>query len=330
MAEKGISIILCTHNGALRLTPTLEHLCNLTPVESTELVIVDNASSDDTVDLCTHYLESHCPFPWRIVYEQNPGLVHARLKGIHEANYDILLFCDDDNYLCADYLMIGYEIMISNQKIGALGGNGRPVFYSPKPDWFDRYSYSYAVGPQANASGRLTASHPEIYGAASFWRKEVLVNMYQRGFQALLTGRRGDQLVSGDDVEWCFMIQLMGYEIWYDDRLLFEHVMPKNRLHWDYYLKLKRGISAGSALLFPYIVLMNDRKKSLFGFNVQYMLRAIKAIYQYSRFYAFHLFTRKSSTAQQVAAEVLKSRMQSFLTNNTIAGKQFRLLKSII
>jgi glycosyltransferase involved in cell wall biosynthesis len=330
MQQKGISIILCTHNGASRLAPTLEHLCKLLPVEATELVIVDNASTDHTFDFCSNFLKSNCPFPWRIVYEENPGLVHARLKGIHEAHYDILLFCDDDNYLCADYLKIGFEIMITHQKIGALGGNGRPVFYSPKPDWFDRYSYSYAVGPQANTTGKLITSHPEIYGAASFWRKQVLLDMYQRGFKALLTGRKGNQLISGDDVEWCFMIQLMGYEIWYDERLCFEHVMPENRLHWNYYLKLKRGISAGSALLFPYMLLLNDRKNSLFRFNVLYIIKTKKVIYQYIRFRTFCLFTGKLNAEQQVAAEILKSRMQSFLSNFRIAGKQFRLLKSII
>ena len=148
--------------------------------------------------------------------------------------------------------------------------------------------------------------------------------------KALLTGRKGNQLVSGDDVEWCFMIQLMGYEIWYNEQLRFEHVMPENRLSWDYYLKLKRGISAGSALLFPYIVLMNDRKNSLFTFNVQYISKVMKAVYQYFRFRTFHFFARKLNTPQQVAAEVLKSRMQSFLLNYNIAGKQFRLLKTII
>jgi glycosyltransferase involved in cell wall biosynthesis len=177
MQQKGISIILCTHNGASRLVPTLEHLCKLFPVEATELVIVDNASTDNTTELCDYYLSSNCQYSWRIVHEENPGLVHARYRGIQEAHNDILLFCDDDNYLCSSYLQIGYEIMKHNQKIGALGGNGRPVFYSTKPEWFDRYSYSYAVGSQANKSGKILSQYPEIYGAASFWRKYVLIEI---------------------------------------------------------------------------------------------------------------------------------------------------------
>jgi glycosyltransferase involved in cell wall biosynthesis len=330
MALKGISIILCTHNGESRLTKTLEHLCNLIPVDAVELIIVDNVSSDNTFNLCNTYLNFNCSFQWRIVHEEKPGLVHARFKGITEALYNILLFCDDDNYLSPEYIKTGYDIIINNDKIGALGGNGRPVFYSLKPDWFDRYSYSYAVGPQAHVSGKLTTSHPEIYGAASFWRKDVLIDMYSRGFKALLTGRRGNVLVSGDDVEWCYMINLLGYEIWYDEYLLFEHVMPEGRLKWDYYLKLKKGIASGSALLFPYELLIRNKNIGLLNFKIHYSTQTIISLYQYIRFRSYNFIKGNLRRPQQVADVVLKNKMLSFLTNYKIAKKQFQLLLSII
>ena len=326
----GISIILCTHNGASRLEPTLEHLCRLDKVEEMELIIVDNVSTDNTNTFCTEYLTQHATYPWKVVYEEKPGLIHARQKGIAESQYDILLFCDDDNYLDPTYVRIGEEIMNKHSKIGALGGNGAPVFESEKPDWFDKYHYSFAVGKQADKSGKLSSKTAEIYGAASFWRKSVLQLIEHKGIETVLTGRKGNQLVSGDDVEWCFLVQLAGYEIWYEQQLKFKHLMTAGRLTWEYYLKLKKGISAGSALLFPYGYLLNQMGKNTFLFSVHYWLKAGDSV---SRYYIFllkySLFSKISATQKELADSILKSRMTSYLNNYKRALNQFKKIQNL-
>ena len=193
----------------------------------------------------------------------------------------MLLFCDDDNYLDPSYVLIGEAIMNKNPKIGALGGNGEPVFEGEKPDWFDKYHYSFAVGKQADKSGKLNSKTAEIYGAASFWRRSVLQLIEKKGIETVLTGRRGNQLVSGDDVEWCFLVQLAGYEIWYEEQLKFKHLMTAGRLTWEYYLKLKKGISAGSALLFPYGYMLHQKGQNSFLFTFSYWLKAGESFIRY-------------------------------------------------
>jgi glycosyltransferase involved in cell wall biosynthesis len=325
-----VSIILCTHNGLNRLQPTLEHLCRLDKVDDMELIIVDNASTDNTNTFCTEYLTQHATYPWKVFYEAKPGLIHARQKGIAESQYDTLLFCDDDNYLDPSYVRIGEEIMNKHSKIGALGGNGAPVFEAEKPDWFDKYHYSFAVGKQADKSGKLNSKTAEIYGAASFWRKSVLQLIEQKGIETVLTGRKGNQLVSGDDVEWCFLVLLAGYEIWYEEQLKFKHLMTAGRLTWEYYLKLKKGISAGSALLFPYGYLLHQKGKNSLLFSVRYWLKAGDSIFRYYIFLLKHgLFLKIPVTQKELAHSILKSRMNSYLNNYIRALNQFKKIQTL-
>ncbi|HAH35038.1 MAG TPA: hypothetical protein DCL81_00305, partial [Algoriphagus sp.] len=104
----------------------------------------------------------------KVVFEPNAGLTHARQKGWRTANYDIVLFCDDDNWLCSDYLTVGYSIFKSHSKVGILGGCGEPVSEVQFPDWFAEFSHSYAVGNNGKTSGKLEkgAAH---YGAGCFF-----------------------------------------------------------------------------------------------------------------------------------------------------------------
>jgi glycosyltransferase involved in cell wall biosynthesis len=328
-----VSIILCTYNGVSRLTQTLEYLCKLELLVGMELelIVVDNASIDETNIFCNNYLKQNATYPWKVVYEAEPGLIHARQKGISESQFDILLFCDDDNYLVPSYVRIGADIMSKHIKIGALGGYGEPLFEGKKPDWFDNYHFSFAVGKQAEISGKINSKTAEIYGAASFWRKSALHYIKQNGIKTVLTGRRGNQLVSGDDVEWCYLVQLAGYEIWYEEKLKFKHLMTDARLTWNYYLKLKKGISAGSALLFPYGYLLHQKGQNNFLFSLSYWLKAGEIFIRYIFFIIKNgLFSSHSATQKELSAIILKSRMMSYFNNYKTSLKQFKKLQSII
>lgn len=325
--ENGVSIILCTHNGVGRLLPTLNHLCALERIPRMELIIVDNASTDDTTAFCTTYLKEHVPYPWKVIQESQPGLIHARRRGMNESRYPYLLFCDDDNYLCPAYVVRGFTLLQKHSKIGALGGRGVAHFEGSAPEWFERYHYSFATGPQYDESGRIPGKAVEIYGAASFWRKDVLELIYEKGIQPMLTGRRGGRLVSGDDVEWCYLVQLAGYEIWYEEKLEFGHLMTAQRLNWDYYLALKAGIAAGGSLLLPYKMLLAERSRSTIHFLSAYLGKIIVVFYQYTRFRLVGLFV-KYSPERELAFVTQKSRLQSFIKNGVIAYRHFKLLKS--
>ncbi|WP_084438861.1 glycosyltransferase [Algoriphagus mannitolivorans] len=257
----GISIVICTFNGQERLNETLNHILKIKFKGEWELLIIDNASNDKTGIIIQDFFISNPQIQGKGLFEEKPGLSKARRKGWRNAKYDIVLFCDDDNWLNPDYLEIGLNIFKLNLNVGVLGGCGEAVSNIPFPNWFSEFSHSYAVGSNGKSSGRLErgAAH---YGAGCFFLKDALNQIDNLEFDIVLSDRKGKELESGGDVELCFLVQLLGYEIWFEENLRFKHFIPSNRLEWAYYLKLKKGISTSFPLLFSYKAIFNKKSKS--------------------------------------------------------------------
>jgi glycosyltransferase involved in cell wall biosynthesis len=328
----GVSIVICTFNGKHRLPNVLSSIIKQEPtvLYDFELIIVDNLSTDATTLFCNDYLsQAAISFPWKIVTEQTPGLNHARLKGLKEAQYEFVLFCDDDNVLSDNYLKIASEILVTNSEIGALGGFGIPVFEAEKPEWFDRYSYSFAVGEQASQEGIMIKYPSELYGAGTFFRKLPLLELFNKGFKTIMSDRKGNTLVSGGDVEWCFLIQLLGYKLYYDHRLVFWHHMPKQRMHWEYYLRLKKGISSGVCNLLPYGCLFRNRKMSPILYFNTWFTKMIFAflIYFKLRILAF-VKVNSNNTEQELAITIWREKLFSYWRNSFQSYKHFIQLKN--
>lgn len=95
-----------------------------------ELLIVDNAS---TSPITTAQLEWKHESALRVLSEPQPGLTPARLRGISEADGDLLIFVDDDNVLSEGYLSIAHQTFQENPNLGAAGGPVQPEFdYTPQ------------------------------------------------------------------------------------------------------------------------------------------------------------------------------------------------------
>ncbi|PWA04861.1 glycosyltransferase [Flavobacterium psychrotolerans] len=319
----GISIVICTYNGSKRLPETLSCICNLMFLSPYELILVDNASKDDTIQVVKNNLQGS-DLDWRIVNESNPGLSNARWKGVFEAKYDIVLFCDDDNYLASDYLEIGFKYFNENPKIGVLGGLGSPVFEADKPDWFENFSHSYAVGTLGKTNG-VQNGLSYHYGAACFFLKGALLQLPGIGFKSALSDRKGDSLSSGGDVELCYVVQLLGYDLYYTDNLHFKHFIEKHRLDRAYYLRLKAGISASFPLLTAYEI--NNFKN-----RTQYKKYLFKLFFRCVQLY-FYVSCKKVLFSKNenldISIVVNKSKIKAFLKNYNRSVKHFSYVKSI-
>ena len=174
-----ISIIICCYNSEHRIKSTLEHLaCQNLGDLLCELILVDNNCKDNTVKTAfSVWKDCGNPFTLRVEEENIPGLSNARKKGIFSAKGDIIVFCDDDNWLEEKYVFYGYHIMLSNPEIGVLGGRGLPVFETDEPAWFSSYQSSYAVGYQSINSGDIS-NRGYVWGAGCFVRRKIMIDLY--------------------------------------------------------------------------------------------------------------------------------------------------------
>jgi len=215
---------------------------------------VNNASKDNTVEIA--YAEwgkyNSNKVPFRVVDQLIPGLIAAREKGLEVSNYEYLLYCDDDNWLNQNYIALAYEIVSNNPRIGMLGGVGEAVCEIAPPAWFEKLKYNYAVGEQSPKSGDITESKSYVYGAGSIMKKSVWLFLLENGFVSLLTGRKGKALSSGEDMELGIAFSYAGYRIWYDNRLKFKHYITKERLTWEYVVKLMKAFALTQVKLWPY------------------------------------------------------------------------------
>ena len=251
----GITVLVCGYNSAARLPATLAALAQLeAPIGyNVEVLIIDNASTDTTTVVVQQTLSAlNLPFSTEVLYEGQAGKSHALEQGFACARYRYVCIVDDDNWLAPNYLNLAWEIMEANPQIGALGGVGEPVCEVIPPAWFAEFAIDYAAGPQAAQSGDITAAAGYLYGAGTIMRRAAWQQVHAVGFKSLLTGRKGNNLSSGEDNEMCFAIALAGYRIWFDDRLHFRHFIPTQRLTWDYVRRLYAGNAESSVNLLPY------------------------------------------------------------------------------
>ena len=325
-----VSIIICTYNGADKIIKTIQSILSQAATCTRELIVVDNASTDGVGELVEKYLRNNQihNFSWKLIHEPTAGLIHARLAGMKAAASDIMLYCDDDNTLCATYVQAGFEIMQANPKIGVLGGLGIPEFESEKPDWFDTYYHSYAVGAQADKNGKIDKYPAEVYGAGSFFRKAPLQRFYDLGFVSMFKGRTGKKLSAGDDVEWCYLLQLAGYEIWYNSNLKFMHFMPAGRLIWEYYVKMKSGIAGGACLFFAYNHIFNRVSRSQFNFKLLLLKKTVYFFLLYIKLLFKKLFDSTDNT--QLSVSIVRSKLISFIFYHSSAMNHYSRILSIL
>lgn len=244
----GISIIVCTFNGTARLKPTIEHLADQELRCDTELILVDNASTDGSASFVEEiWKEKGNPYPLVIVNEMEPGLIHARKAGLKAARNDIVVFCDDDNWLQSDYLSLISELFNSMPDAGFIGGQGIGVTDGEFPSWWygtDRPG-NYAVGKQLPRSGNAD-KRGYLWGAGLAGKRGLFLHIFDDGYPFLMVGRKGGQVLSGDDFEMCARALLAGCHMYYDERLLYHHFIPKGRLTDSYFKHLLESFEASS------------------------------------------------------------------------------------
>lgn len=238
----GISVVICCYNSSNRIGNTLYHLSKqcLSAEIPWEVVIVDNNSTDHTANFAKKILADLGMTNYKIVSEPTPGLSPARACGVKHSTFDLILFCDDDNWLNEDYLSIAITLMQSNPAIGVAGGLNEGVLESDQPIWWDENARGYAVGRQSKDSGDIT-NRKYVWGAGMVIRKNILETLRKTGFQSLLSDRKGKSLSSGGDSEICRWALLMGYKLWYSEELRLKHFISSERLTDDYLKRLIDG-----------------------------------------------------------------------------------------
>lgn len=279
--QQGVSVIICCYNSASRITETLKHLCKQKTGDSIpwEVIVINNASSDDTVSVAQSAWEKNLGSTnFKIVDQPIPGLSSARNKGIEVSAYEILIFCDDDNHFDSDYVAISFELMNKHQDVGIIGGWIKPRLLANPGDWIDDFYSALAIGKQAEDNGYVDW----VFGAGMVFRKKIFRELKSRNIKLLLSDRIGKKQSSGGDAEMCQLTRFIGYKIYFSRQLVLHHQIEGNRLTKKSFIR--SNLENFHATIHLYILenLIQGSDSSLatlvFSFIIKRTLRIVHAI----------------------------------------------------
>jgi len=222
-----VSIIACTRNRSSFLARTCEEILKRGYCGSEwELVIIDNGSTDDTLDVAHAVAEEH-PDRVRVVVEHRLGLSEARNRGIAEARFGLLAFIDDDAFPLDGWLESLVAAFDSGPEVMCAGGPVDPMFEGELPPWFRGRYLPYLTVWDLGPDPVELAYNEYPRGANMAFRKEA----FRRwgGFSPYL-GRKGSSLLSCEETELCLRMERAGARIMYAPGARVRHLTVADRI----------------------------------------------------------------------------------------------------
>jgi len=127
-----LSLVVCTRNRAHRLERTLSAVASIETSHPWEVVVVDNASTDETSDVVER-ARGTSRVPMELVHESQAGVSRARNAGWRSASGEIVAYVDDDCYPAPDFVDRVVECFEGDPLLGYVGGAVLPFDENAAP-----------------------------------------------------------------------------------------------------------------------------------------------------------------------------------------------------
>ena len=239
-----VSVIVPSYQRAQFLKDTVASLQKQTLTQGFEILVVDNAPSDELHEYVQLLAEANAPLI-RYIPEPRTGLHHARHAGAHAARGEILVYVDDDvlappgwlEAICAPY---------SDSKVACVGGKTVAKWETEPPEWIKPLVGGHLSILDMGEETRELAPGEYVYGCNFSVRKRVLYEV--GGFNPDAFGDRKLIWQRGDGE--CGLIDKVfaaGYKVVYEPRAWLYHRIPQSRMTPEYFSRRMfiQGISSG-------------------------------------------------------------------------------------
>jgi len=172
-----ISVVIPLYDKAKQVAATLDSVRRQT-FSAYEVVIVDDGSTDGSLDVVRDYLLEYSTFSGcvRIYSQQHAGVSAARNKGIDESRYGWIAFLDADDTWAPEYLQAqtelsrkypGCEILASAYEF-TYGAGGL------EPATFSKFTFAGTDGILDNYFEVAACSHPPLSSLTTIVRKKSI------------------------------------------------------------------------------------------------------------------------------------------------------------
>lgn len=208
-----VSVIICTRNRAPAVAASLASVaaaaldCGI----DIELVVVDNASTDDTQAVVEAWAKS-VALPVRLVREDRKGLAVSRNTGVRASRGAILAFTDDDCRLAPDYLRVLHDLFARDAGMVVRGG---------RVDLGDPGDLPFTIKTDPAPSVYTGEQHPGgfIHGCNMAMSRATFdhVGPFDERFGA------GAPCEAGEDTDYLYRAHLAGIAVEYAPSLIVAH-----------------------------------------------------------------------------------------------------------
>lgn len=227
------TVIVCTHNRAAQLAPTIVPAATQAAALGAEVLVVDNASTDATATVLAELIAAGTP-ALRTVHEPTLGLSHARNRGMRETGSPLLVFLDDDAVPRPGWLA---ALLAPFAESGVWGVGGRIAlgFTVPPPAWLS-FELHGALSAYDLGEHDLTVR----YGKANYPHGG---NMALRADAARIAGGfssefglQGRRQLQHEETDLFYRLEHTGGEIRYAASAVVDHQIAGDRLTPDWFL----------------------------------------------------------------------------------------------
>lgn len=222
-----VSILICTRNRFVILKECLRSI--LPQIENRsdcELLVIDNASSDNTSEEVTKWFKGKKKL--RYFFEPMPGLSFARNTGAIKAKGDWLLYLDDDAK-ASENLVSRMFFGIENFQFDAYGGAAFPWYKYGCPRWMPT---DFAIVKQSENTSKLD-SGTYFSGMIMILKKRIVIEL--GGFATNLG--MSNSIGYGEETQLQIRMRERGFIIGFDPHLVVYHCVLPHKLELMWHLK---------------------------------------------------------------------------------------------
>lgn len=227
-----LSILIVNYNSATYVLECIRSLQKQLDIRF-ELILIDNASNDNSVALLQGNLPENCFF---IENKENIGFGRANNLAANKASGEYLLILNPDTVIDDPYAIKNLlDTLVQNPKVGLLA----PLILEPRKNKQVLPRYSYPSSRTLKYTHKLEALPGKIawvLGACMLIKHSVYDEI--KGFDP-------DYFLYGEDADICLKVRIAGYEIGYSDAVKITHVGGVSELSantFDKWLRKKRGV----------------------------------------------------------------------------------------
>ncbi len=217
-----LSVAVINFNGATSLIPALKSVYALEGVRLATVMVVDNASTDDSVAV----VKQHFPEVQVCCLPENRGPNPARNTGLRRAATDLVLIMDNDIVLAADYIMRLAEVFRKRPATGAASGQIR-IHDEPGTVQYNGIDIHYA--------GEIAARPLEARDTVRVSCVSAGAALFNRSHTLGAGGFDEDFFIGWEDGDLTFRLSLAGYPCYMVSGAVAYHMRRQRGMKWVRY-----------------------------------------------------------------------------------------------